>query len=373
MNKILRFGLALVSAGACSSAAPFLAIGDGAELFLTGGLGVRSDDNIYLTSANESDLVFELTPGVELAFGKGARLQGTLSLVDTFNAYADHSGLNTNLFRGDFQSSYQDSKLKLGFNASFHELNQNTVDVRPLVGTAFGLIRRDVFNVAFQVESEVSQVTTISSAVAFAHEDFKRAGFTDSDSLTIPIDVFYKWTSKAELGFGYRFRDYRVDLGSDSTDHFFSVGTRGEFSPKLTGKLAVGYNTRHLDRGGNENGVGVLANFKYELTPKTELNFGGSNDFGTGANGEQQKNTILNALVTAKIAEEWSVNLGGMWRAIDYGARTDDYFEVKLGSTYLITTKFHLTAAFTHREYSTDLGVNGFANNVFSFSASFRY
>ena len=130
--------------------------------------------------------------------------------------------------------------------------NQNSAFVR-------GLIRRDVFNTGATTEVEVSQLTRIGAGITFSHENYKRRGFTDSDSLSIPVDIFYKWTNKTDLSVGYRYRDYRVDLGSDSTDHFFNIGARGEFSPKLKGRFAIGLNTRKLDRGGDDTLLGAVS------------------------------------------------------------------------------------------------------------------
>jgi hypothetical protein len=162
-------------------------------------------------------------------------------------------------------------------------------------------------------------------------------------------------------------------LGSDATDHFFSIGARGEFSPKLTGEFAIGLNTRKLDRGGDENQLGVDAKFAYEISPKTSLTFGGSNDFGTGATGAQQKNTSVNAMVTTKFSEEWSVFAGLTWRAIDYGFRTDDYWEGQLGTSYIVNANIRLVGAYVYRDYKSDEMANEFQNNVFSIAANFRY
>lgn len=351
-----------------------MAIGDGAELFATGSLGIRSDDNVLLANNAESDIIFDIAPGVDLTFGKGAQMQGSLTLVHTISSYADNSGLNTNLFTGDFLSRYDDGKLKIGLNASFHELNQNTVDVRPsLVGSTQGLIRRDVFSVGGNTEVEVSQLTSVGTGVQFAHENYRRAGFTDSDSLTVPVNFYYKWTPKTDISVGYRYRDYHVDLGRDSTDHFFNIGARGEFTPKLTGTFAVGLNTRDIKGANDRSELGLDARFAYEISPKTSLDFGGSKDFGTGARGEQQRNTTLNALVSTRISEEWSVNGGLNWRAINYGPRTDDYYEGQLGTTYIVNANVRILGTYMHRKYDSDVRLNEFKNNVFSISANFRY
>lgn len=346
-----------------------MAIGDGAELFLTGNLGVRSDDNIFLSNNAESDLVFDIAPGVEITFGKNAQLRGSLSLVDTFSNYSDNSNLNTNLFAGAFNSNYDDGKLKLGFNLSYTELNQNTFLVRG--GAA--LIRRDIFSAGGNTEVEISQLSRVGAGVTFAHENYKRTGFTDSDSLSVPIDFFYKWTEKTDLSFGYRYRDYKVDMGSDSTDHFFNVGARGEFSPKLKGKFAIGLNTRKLDRGGDDTQLGVESSFSYEISPKTSFDFGVSNDFGTSPQGQQQKNFVLFGAINTKMSEEWAMNVGLSYRSIDYGRRTDDYLEGTLGAEYTVNANVKIVGGYVYRNYASDVAINEFKNNVFSVAANFRY
>jgi polysaccharide biosynthesis protein VpsM len=366
MKNIIRFALLTASLATGSQAAPFVAIGDGAELFLTGSLGVRADDNIFLTGNEESDLIFDIAPGVDLTFGKDAQMKGSLTLIHTFTNYSDNSGLNTNLFSGDFVTRYDDGKLKLGFNVGYHELNQNSVDIR-------GLTRRDAFNAGGNAEVEISQITSVGAGLQFNHENYKRAGYTDSDSLTVPLDFYYKWTPKVDLSVGYRYRDYRIDTGSDSTDHFFNVGARGEFTPKLTGKFAVGLNTRDLDRGGDESQLGLDASFAYEISPKTSLQVGASNDFGTSPQGDQQKNLTFNGMITTKLSEEWSINGGLSFRAIDYGTRTDDYFEGQLGTSYIVNANVRIVGAYVYRNYASNLAGSDFTNNVFSVAANFRY
>lgn len=365
-NQILRISLLSALLATAGQAAPFMAVGEGAELFVTGTLGIRADDNIFLAEDGESDVIFDVAPGLDLTFGKGARVQGALTLVHTFSSYVDNSDLNTNLFKGDLVSHYDDGKLKLNFIAGYHELNQNAPDIR-------GLTRRDVFTAAGNSEFEMSQKTSFGAGVAYRNEDYKRAGYTDSNSLTVPLDVFYEWTPKVDLSVGYRFRDYRANLALDSTDHFFNVGARGAFTPKLSGRFAVGVNNRNFPNGNDDTQLGLDSNFTYELTPKTSLLFGASNDFGTSAQGQQQKNFTLNGAVTADLSATWSVNGGLAYREIDYGTRNDDFVEGHVGTTYIVNASMRIQATYFHRDNSSDVTGGDFNNNVFSVSASFRY
>lgn len=380
MKKIISLSVLSVALCAPAFGAPFMAIGDGAELFVTGTVGVRADDNIFLTAPETDDVIFDLNPGAELVFGKDAQTKGSLILGMAFANYADNSHLNTELFSGSFNSRYDDGKMKLGFNLSYAELNQNTADLR-------GLVRRDIFNVGANTEVEISQLTSVGAGINYDNQNYKRANYSDAKTLTLPVDLFYKITPKADLALGYRYRDNQVTIGADSSDHFISIGGRGEFSPKFTGRFAIGLNTRDYDRGGDETGLGLDASFAYEVSPKTSLQFGASNDFGTSPQGKEQENLTLNAALTTKLTEEWTFTGGLSHRSIDYAAdstapitspvlrngRTDGYFEGNLGMAYIVNANVRLGGSYVYRDYDSDLAGSEFTNNVFSFAVYLRY
>lgn len=379
MNKTIGFVLLSASIAAAAHAAPFMAVGDGAELFATGALGVRADSNIFLSSARTSDLIFDATPGLELDFGKNAQMQGSVSVGDDFSFYSKHSDLNTNLFQGDFVSGYDDGKMKLGLNAGYHELNQNTVDIRQ-VGQ---LVRRDIATAGGNGEVNISELTSIGAGVNYEHENYHPQGYVDSDTTTVPINFYYKWTPKVDLSLGYQYRDYRVTSGNalNSNDNFFNIGARGEFTPKLTGTVRVGYTQRRFTNSSlsNQNLFGLDASFAYEFSPKTTVQLGATNDFGTAPQGEQQKNFTINALVTTKLNEQFSVNAGVSFRGITYygipgvASRRDDYWEGTLGAAYVINANVRLVGAYVYRTYRTDIAYSRFDDNVLSFAANFRY
>jgi len=370
MKKLVRNALISVALGTAANAAPFLAIGDGAELFVTGTLGVRSDDNIFLSNKETSDTIFDINPGVEITFGKNAALKGSLSLVDSFANYSDNSKLNTNLFSGDFLVGYDDAKLKMKFNTGYHELNQNTVDNR-------GLTRRDEFVIGGSAEVEVSQITSVGAGINFNHTNNKRKGYGDTDELTIPVNFYYKWTPKMDLSLGYQYRDFQTNVGLDSKDHFFNVGARGEFTEKLTGQVRIGVNNRKFSVGSDETLPGIDASVTYAITPKTSLQLGASNDFGTAPQGQQQKNLAFNGSITTKFDEQWSLVAGLGNRSIDYykdkKPRTDENLTGNLGVTYIVNTYVKITATYNYGKNDSDLVSAAYTNNVFGISASVRY
>ncbi|MCX6952885.1 MAG: outer membrane beta-barrel protein [Verrucomicrobia bacterium] len=373
MKNLARIALVSAAFGTAASAAPFLAIGDGAELFVTGTLGIRVDDNILFSETNEiSDTIFDINPGIEITFGKNAAFSGSLTLVDSFANYSDNSKYNTNLFSGDFGSKFDDGKLKLNFSTGFHELNQNSPDTKDLV-------RRDEFVVKTGAEIEVSQITSVGVAVKFNHINYKPKGYGDSDDLVVPVNFYYKWTPKIDLSAGYQYRSYEISgsSGKDSTDHFFNVGARGEFTEKLKGSVAVGVTTRKFSGGDDETLPGVEGSLSYALTPKTSINAGVTNEFGTTPQGQQQKLLTFSVGAVSEIDAQWSVNANLSHRSAEYyniaKSRTDDYFEGVVGVGYTVNSYVKLNASLTYRNNDSDLKGNSFTNNVFALSASFRY
>jgi hypothetical protein len=374
MKTTIRWLIALAAVSNIGYAAPFLAVGDSAELFATGTVGLRADDNIFLANNATSDTIFDINPGLSLEFGKNADLKGSLALVDAFANYMDHSSLNTNLFSANFQANYDDGgKTKIGFNLGYNELNQNTVDTGSPVGG--GLVRRDQFVTGAKGEVEVSQITAVGVGVNFEHMNYKRSGYGDSDTLTVPLNLYYKWTPKTDLSLGYRYRNTQVQLGQDTIDHFISVGARGEFPdmPKLKGEIAVGVNERNISGGASHTDPGLDARVTYEYSPKTTLSFNSSADYSTSPSGAQQKNFSLGGQVSIAFDSTWNASGGVSYRKIDYYTRKDDYWEATLGGGYVVNSWARVTAAYTYRKNDSAINSASFTNNVFSISASLRY
>lgn len=376
MKNITRLLAVSAFASACH-AAPSLAIGDNAELFITGTLGARVDSNIYMSPSSTEDTIVDFNPGVQLVFGKASAMQGTFNLTESFTNYSRHDDLNDELFSTSLNTSYDDGKSKLTFNASFAELNQNSVDTR----AGDMLIRRDVFNIGASGEVGVSEKSSIATGIQYSGSEFKLAGFSDSEVFTIPVNYFYEMTPKVDLSLGYRYRNRSESINFDTEDHFFNVGARGEFTPKLTGQFAVGLTQRSFSHKtmarGDQSLLGIDASANYAVSPKTTLQLGLSNDFDTNSQGQQQKNLALRAAATTQIAPDFSVTASLAYRSIDYyqstPARIDDYLEAQIGATYVLSQVVNITGAYAYRSNESDLATSDFDANVVSMAINFRF
>ncbi len=350
-----------------ASAAPFLAAGDGAELFLTAMVGVRADDNIYLSNAATEDTVFDINPGIDFQFGKGSQTSGSFKVVESISRYSDNDQLNDELLTVNFNSTYDDGKTKFNAAASYAEINQNTFDVR-------GLTRRDATNISLGGEVSMTEKSSVGASVKYSKTDYvPTVGYSDLKTTEIPVDYFYELSPKVDLSLGFRYRDTDNQTSSDSKDYAYRVGFRGEFTPKVNGSLTAGYGTRELDRGGDDSMLDLQGNLNFLLTEKTTLQVNASNDFGNSASGAEQKTFSVGGNLSSKVTEQWTLRAGTTVRKLDYYTRNDDYMEFSLGADFKLNDYVTVIGSYVYRKYESELPGSDFKGNVFSIAANLRY
>lgn len=354
------------------SAAPFLAVGDNAELFLTGSISVKIDDNIYLNPANRalSDTVWTYTPGVDLVFGKGSATQGNVYYRQDIVRYSDNRNQNTELNSVGLNSRYDGGKSKFDLAASFAELAQNDNNAN-LLGD---IVDRTSTHFHAKPEVGLTEKTSIGFGIAYDKTDYGPASFSDLATWSVPVDLYFEYSAKSQLSLGYRYRDNTLNgAGVDSQDHFLNIGARGEFTPKLSGQVRIGYNTRDLASGTDDSGLGVEGNLTYAISDKTSASFNVANDFSNGGTGEETKKLSWGLSANSKISEQLSVNGGVTYMATEYPTRTDTFLESTVGLAYSYDQMINFGANYTYRNNYAGRGGSDFVDNVFSFSANLRY
>jgi hypothetical protein len=366
--------IAILSALMClaAKAAPFMAVGDNAELFVTASAAVQADNNIYLDTNNaKSDTIFSFTPGFDLVFGKGSATTGNLYYREEIRRYSTNDVQNTQLANVGGNASYSNGVTKADFNASYAEVAQNDNDIR----ATGDIVQRKLTNLGAKTEFGVSEKTKLSIGLAYAKTNYDVSTYTDSSILTLPVDVYYEANPKLDWSLGYQYRSSDLSgAGRDSKDNFLNIGARGEFTPKLVGQIRLGYTTRSFDVGSKENLFGVDGSLSYLFSDKTTYKLTFSNDFSSSGTGASTKNTTFGLSVSNRFSEQWFLNSSINYRKVEYtAARTDDYIEGVVGLTYVYNNTLNLSGSVTLRKSSSDLAAAEFTNNVFSLGANVRY
>lgn len=370
-QHITRIALFSALLNISAQAAPFMAVGDNAELFVTAAATLQSDDNIYLDTTNEqSDTILSFTPGLDLVFGKGSVTKGNVYFREEIRRYSDNDNQDTELASLGFASAYDNGVTKADFNASYAEVAQNDNDIR-VAGT---IVRRDLTNLGGKVEFGFSEKTSLAVGITFAKTDYSATGYSDSDIWSLPVDVYFKSNPKMDWSVGYRYRSSELSgSGADSTDHFLSVGARGEFSPKLVGQVRVGFSQRSLDVGGDDNQIGFDGNLTYAFSEKTSYRFNLSNDFGSSGTGASTESFRIGLSASNKMSDQWSFTGGLSLNKTDYATRTDDFLEGSLALSYDLNATVNFGASYTYRDNSSGLASAEFTNSVFMLGANIRY
>lgn len=384
MKTAIRNILPLAALAAVAQAAPFLAIGDSAELFVTGTLGVRSDDNVLLSEKKVDDIIFTIAPGLDLVYGNGTLTKGHIIYKETMSQYSDNSKLDNELSLISADGVYDDQKTMIKFGTSFEQQAQSNVDVRPTATSIVdrnALIRRDVFNVGGSAEVNVTEKSSVLAGIAYDDTDYKRKGFTDLQATTLPVNYFYEMTPKVDLGFGFRFRKNDLEKGIDSKDYFYNISARGEFTPKVTGTVAVGYSQLKFNNGVDKGAFGLESKLDYAFDEKTSFYGSFSNAFGYSGTGSATRNSTATVGALSKIAADWTAGARVSYRDIKYFSsvgstandHTDGYFEGGLDATYALNAVVSFNGSYTFRNYDSTIKGGDFRNNVFSVSALIRY
>jgi polysaccharide biosynthesis protein VpsM len=384
MKHIVRNLSILSCIGSSVFAAPFLAIGDNAELFATGSASAAYNDNLLLSAdgAELEDEVFTFVPGFDLQFGKDSLLKGNIAATATLTSYSDFENLNNQLLGVGSQVSYQSGAVSLSGNASFNELDQATVDV---LGAAGRLVERDVTAAGINGEVEASGKISVGAGLAYNKVDYKVAGFVDQEDYTVPVNVYYELTPKVDVSTGVTYKNSELDpefLGvGNATEYdavYYNVGARGAFTSKLSGAFSVGYNTREANIGPDDDGsFGADASLAYAYTEKTQLTLSLARNYSnSSANGDSYENSQITFGASSALTTDWSVSASATYRQLDYQNidRSDDYVEATLGASYIINAHLTASASYTIRDQSSDLGAaSEFSNNVVALSISARY
>lgn len=372
MNKASRLLLVFAAISGAAYAAPFLAMGDNAELFLTGAATVKYDDNIYLAASNaaKEDVILTVTPGFDVVFGKGSATKGNFYYREDFLTYADHSQQDTSLSNVGLNAVYDGARSTFSFGGSYAQVAQNTVDVR----IVDQIVRRKVSNLHGLSEFGLTEKTSLGVGASYDNTAYGPSGYSDLRTWSIPLDVYSAYSEKLAVSAGYRFRDSRVnDGGIDSKDHFFNLGARGEFTPKVNGQVRFGYTRREFDVGSSQSLFGMEGNLTYQATGKTSYLITFANDFGNAGTGDSTKSFSLGLSANSRLTEQWGVNAGVNYRGIKYPNHKDDFWTGQIGVNYAYNAFVNFTAGYNYTKNESNLAGGDFSDNMFSIGASIRY
>lgn len=360
-------------------AAPFCAIGNNAELFVTGQAGVRFDDNILLAPGGpnkKSDTIVSFTPGLELDFGKDSLIKGMFTVSEAFNSYLSNSELNSQLGLVNFKGTYETEKTTVSANAAYAELDQNTYAANG------SNIRRNVYSGGLDAAYTISPKASFATGVTFSRTEYLQSGSVGEKNYGVPINVYYGITPKSDLSVGVTYTRNDLDNGLSFDEFYYNVGARGEFTPKLSGSFSIGWDDR-TGSGGvaaqDSSSLGFRSGLSYAYSDKTTITLNADKGFSNASSGTStQKNLGIVLGAQTDIAVDWKVSASLAYRDIQYegvaaAGRVDDYLEATAGATYIVNSNISLNGTYSYRNLYSNVPNVEFGNSVIAVSVSARY
>jgi len=377
MTSIRRLTLLSALSGAPVFAAPFLAIGDNAELFLTTNTQVRYEDNVGLAqdADKQDDLVYQVSPGFELSYGKKGNFKSTLAVFDQFVRYTNSDNLNSELLNVVWDASYKLAKLSVSADASYRQLVQNSPE---LVNKVPGVVdsRRNVLSGSTTSEYAFTEKTKASTGISYSKTAYDELKFADSEIYTIPVNYFYGISPKVDLSTGLRYSETKVDPvnkdSKDSQDLNFNVGARGEYTVKLQGSFDIGYTVRTREGESEQGIIAVNSGLTYIYSLKSDFSLNAQSGFDTTPVGKSQRSYGVNLGGRTRFNDAYGASAGLGYKLTD-GVTQDQLVTLDLGFRHTISDRVSLAADYRYQNNMSSASSVEFAANTISFSANFRY
>jgi len=245
---------------------PLITINDKINILFTGNAQILYYDNLFYEEDNEVDeTVFVFTPGFEVNLGNPKnKAYVVFNISEEFKEYTENSDLDTSNTFAQIKGRYNSPVLKTEASLSFKETDQLTADSAEEISQG-DFVERDLVNFNSYAEYELSPKTSFGVGFDFSKTRYVTDRFVtlrDRQSFSIPVDFYYELTPKMDVSIGYRYRKTDVDrnypiinnivtnpdggVNRDSEDNFFNVGLRGELTPKLSGRVQLGFQDRNL-------------------------------------------------------------------------------------------------------------------------------
>lgn len=386
MNKFLLFSVSatLLSSAALLQASPLFSVGDNVDVFFDGSADLDWSSNVFNDESGEvDDLVLTVSPGLEVDFGRGEsnadlRLRANYDIL----RYEERSGLDTELAHVRVDGSYESGRWVADAAVSFDESQTPSVDA----GTDGQLYESEVFGVNLGGEYQLSPKFSFGAGLDYRDMEYvssNAAGsFADTETIVVPVNVFYELTPKVDLSFGYSRSESdvtaapgNVNVAYEQLVDYYSVGARGDLLPKLSGAFDLGYTDNDYTGDGM---LGANFNFSYAMSQKLTSSLSLSRGFGVGGAGDSTGNSSVKLGANYVIDQRYSVSADVGYDLREYvnGAdqgREDDQYSAGLRLNYTLDQSWRLVAGYDYSENNSSKVASSYVAHSLSLSASFSY
>lgn len=358
---------------AAAVAEPLLSFGPDVPLFLTASVSVRHDDNVLLSPTDKvGDTIYLFIPGVDLHYS-GAEASTGITFSEQFSRYAKEHSLDDELANLAANIGYKGAQANFSASGSYQQIDQTTTTATNLDQT----VKHTIEEVGVNAEGALTAKTRIGVTPSFTRVEFPEVGFTNSDLWSLPVDFYYGVTPKTDVSVGYAHNKTTTADGlGDANSNFFNIGARGEFTPKLSGQVRVGFSELKPVGAATTRQLGVESTLNYAYSPRTSFSLYANNGFAPSAAGNQTEVFSAGLSGSFELSQQWSLAIAGGVSSTKYliiPPRTDNFWNGSILLTYIVTSNFDLQASYLYRKNVSTLELVTFDDNLATLTAACRF
>jgi hypothetical protein len=365
-----------VLVGSTALANPFSAIGENMHVYLIGGMSVRYDDNLFLSSVNkQSDIVTRVNAGVEFEYGgRDTPNAAKVMFAQNWFFYRNRSENNAKhlSFRGE--ADYVGSRGSVSASAS---MTPNSYNTRDELGLG-GLVQSVSYSASVNGTYNLTGKTRFSGGITYRTTEYATEGYSNQATVTVPVRVLYEVTAKTGVRAGYTYRaTFITDFpDQNSQDHTISIGTTREISSTISGDIEIGMTHRQLSTGESGTIIPIDGTLSWVATPRMVYTAYARRDFGNSAlAGSTYLQTLVGLRMGYDLAERWNAGAGLAYEIAEYynSERVDNYWTGNLDLSYAPSRFMSMSAGYVYRMNQSTVEQAEFDNNQLTFSLNARY
>lgn len=281
----------------------FVTLGNGR---LVGSASFRADydSNIYASSTQTEDLIGTATGEVRYVRQAGIVTMEAAAGLSAM-AFVDHSDENAIDPYAEVRLGYSPSdKTSVRGAASYRRstMANETVNSRT---------KSDDYLFDATFEHLTTEKLGFRVTGNYQYSDSLTGGYSDTERGMIGLHGVHVYSPKLKLLAGVTAGTAQSGgssgrRGIDGSDVRYTVGAEGEFAPKVTGEVNVGYATRDLDgvSGGASGTIYLQSRVSWQAAEKTTLSLVGGSDFGVSAADQSVKSTRFAVELTQRFSEK---------------------------------------------------------------------
>lgn len=243
------------------------------------------NSNIFLSSSEESDIIYTLFPHLKYRSDQAAINFEAFAGLDIVQ-YSDFSIYNAENFKCGFSASYLGNK-DVDYN-SLH-LSGSYVENTEAREALLDIVNIDTLNLSLKSNYYLNKYASLRSDLLYKNQKTDTDIYVDVESFEVPLALFYDYDEALSIGLGYSYGNSSVsksDLPIDSEDHIFFIGFEDLISPLIQYQIKLGFQLRDFKNDtifNDDDGAYAQLYLGYRLTEITQLLLQVSSGYSTSA------------------------------------------------------------------------------------------